>query len=214
MKIELIHIFKTIKSRSVLQNINMAFAPGKIYGLQGVNGSGKTMLLRLISGLVRPSKGQILIDGRELGKEIEFPSKMGILIENPAFIGTYSAFENIKLLSAVSHRISDEEIKDAIALVGLDPDDRLPYKKFSLGMKQRLGICGATFEKPELLLLDEPTNTLDSDGVTLMHDIIHRNSHENEIMIIASHDAAFLSGVAHCLITMSNGRVVSVEDLK
>lgn len=214
MKVEVSHVYKTIKSRPVLRDVNMTFSPGKIYGLQGINGSGKTMLLRLISGLVRPSKGQILIDGKELGKRIEFPKSMGLLIENPAFIGAYSAFENIKLLSSVSQRVSDEDIREAIVMVGLDPDDHLPYKKFSLGMRQRLGICGAIFEKPELLLLDEPTNALDSDGVALMHDIIRSNSHEKQIMIIASHDAAFLSGVVHCLITMSNGCIVSVEDLK
>ena len=188
MKVEVSHVYKTIKSRPVLRDVNMTFSPGKIYGLQGINGSGKTMLLRLISGLVRPSKGQILIDGKELGKRIEFPKSMGLLIENPAFIGAYSAFENIKLLSSISQRVSDEDIREAIVMVGLDPDDRLPYKKFSLGMKQRLGIAISLLGNPDFLILDEPINGLDPEGVYEIRKMLETlNRQYGTTIMIASH---------------------------
>lgn len=141
MKIKIESVTKRIKRNTVLQNINLTFNAGKIYGLQGVNGSGKTMLLRLISGLIKPTEGKVIIDNQVLGSGLDFPKKMGLLIEGPAFLNDYSAFNNIKLICSLSNIVSDSEICDALTTVGLDPKDKKPYKNFSLGMKQKLGIC-------------------------------------------------------------------------
>lgn len=160
MKIKISGLSKSIKGNKVLDNISMELESGNIYGLQGKNGSGKTMLMRVICGLVYPERGEINIDGKILGKDISFPQSVGVLIENPSFLSNYTAFENLKLLAAIKGEIKDDEIKKAIMDVGLNPQDRKKYKKFSLGMKQRLGIACAIMEHPDLIILDEPFNAL------------------------------------------------------
>ena len=146
MKIEIEHVSKKIKDALVLDDVCMTLESGNIYGFQGVNGSGKTMLMRAVSGLMYPTSGTISIDGKVLGKNMAFPEKIGMLIENPAFIGNYTGFKNLKVLASIQNRIGDEQIRKALKDIGLDPDDKRTYRKYSLGMKQKLGIAAAVME--------------------------------------------------------------------
>ena len=168
MTITLKNVTKTIGGNTVADSVNLTLKSGTVYGLCGYNGCGKTMLMRLISGLILPTKGDIFFDEKKLGKDIDFPENMGILIENPAFLGGLSGFDNLKLLASIKGKITDDIIKKTISRVGLDPDDKKKYRKYSLGMKQRLGIASAIMEAPELIILDEPTNALDSSGVEIV----------------------------------------------
>ena len=141
MNITVKGVTKTIRGNTVADNINLELKSGTIYGLCGYNGCGKTMLMRLIAGLILPSKGEVIIDGKVLGRETDFPESMGILIENPSFLGSLNGFENLKLLASIKRLIQDDLIKHSIRRVGLNPDDKKHYRKYSLGMKQRLGIA-------------------------------------------------------------------------
>ena len=154
------NVSKTIRGNTVTDNVSAIFESGRIIGLKGVNGSGKTMLMRLIAGLISPTDGRKLIDGEELGKDITFPRSIGILIENPAFLDSYSGFKNLQLLASIKDEISDGDIRTAIEKVKLDPDSKKKYRKYSLGMKQRLGIAAAVMERPDVVILDEPTKKI------------------------------------------------------
>ena len=168
VKIEVKDISKKLHGNMILKNVSLTMEPGKIYGFRGRNGSGKTMLFRAICGLMRTDRGEITIDGKRIGSEISFPPSVGILIENPAFLEHYTAFENLSMIASINNIVGKERIREVIETVGLNPDDARKVKRFSLGMKQRLGIAQAILEKPELLLLDEPTNALDREGVAIL----------------------------------------------
>lgn len=208
MKIKISELSKSIKGNKVLDNISMELESGNIYGLQGKNGSGKTMLMRAICGLVYPGSGEINIDGKILGKDISFPQSVGVLIENPSFLSNYTAFENLKLLAAIKGKIKDDEIKKAIMDVGLNPQDRKKYKKFSLGMKQRLGIACAIMEHPDLIILDEPFNALDQTGIELIRNLIVKFKHEGALVILACHDRDELENLSDEIFVMAEGRMV------
>lgn len=167
MYIEIKNLTKKIKNSTVLDNINLRFTGGNIYGLKGKNGSGKTMLLRIICGLILPTQGTVDINGDILGRDISFPKSIGVLIENPSFVPGYTGFRNLKILAEIHGKIDDRTIKDYISLVGLNPEDKKKYRKYSLGMKQRLGIACAIMENPDIVLLDEPINALDEKGVQI-----------------------------------------------
>jgi len=149
---------KTIGRAQILDNVNMELEGGKIYGFKGKNGSGKTMLMRAICGLILPTFGRVLIDGEEIGKDRSFPKSVGALLENPAFLNGYTGFKNLKMIADIKGIIGDEEIKEILTRVGLDPEDKRTYKKYSLGMKQKLGIAAAVMEKSDIIILDEPIN--------------------------------------------------------
>ena len=166
------NLSKTIKKNVVIQDISMELQSGTVYGFKGINGSGKTMLMRLICGLIRPTQGEVSINGKVLGKDLSFPESVGVFLENPAFLGSYSGFQNLKLLASIKSVADDEAIRSALSRVGLRPDDHKKYRKYSLGMKQRLGIAAAIMEKPDIVILDEPTNSLDADGVNLVKSVI------------------------------------------
>ena len=166
-EIVLDHVTKKIRGSTVVDDISISFAPGVISGLKGVNGSGKTMLMRLVSGLIYPTSGEVRIDGKVLGHGITFPESIGVLIENPAFLGNYSGYENLEMLSSIRGLIDAARIHEVLETVGLSENANKKYKKYSLGMKQRLGIAAAIMEKPDILVLDEPTNALDDSGVSL-----------------------------------------------
>ena len=172
MEIVLNNVKKTIKKATVIDGISAKWTGGKVYGLCGYNGCGKTMLMRLVAGLIRPTEGSVIIDGKELGKDIDFPESIGLMIENPAFLDHYTAMQNLQLVASLKKKATREDCIDALNRVNLDPNDLRTFKKFSLGMKQRLGIAAAIFEKPDLILLDEPTNALDADGTELAAKII------------------------------------------
>ena len=153
MVIKLTNVSKVIKKAKVLDNVNLELTSGKVYGLKGKNGSGKTMLMRVICGLISATEGTVEIDGKILGKDMTFPDSVGVLIENPAFIGNYTGFKNLKVLASIQNRVDDEHIREVIRQVGLDPDDKRTYRKYSLGMKQKLGIAAAYMENPDLSYL-------------------------------------------------------------
>lgn len=209
MKIIVDHVSKIIKGIDILTDISMVLTSGHIVGFQGVNGSGKTMLMRLISGLIRPTNGTVSIDGKILGKDISFPPSIGTLIENPAFLDGYSGFENLRILASIHNRITPEDIKATISAVGLDPESRKAYRKYSLGMKQRLGIAAAVMEHPELILLDEPTNALDVDGVAMVKKIIQKGKDRGALIILCCHDPEVLNALADEIYHIQEGKLAS-----
>lgn len=200
------NLSKTIKNNKILDNVNLTFESGHVYGLVGRNGSGKTMLLRAICGLIFPDSGKVIIDGKQLHKDISFPESCGIIIENTDLLPNFSAFDNLKMLSEIKNTANDNMIKSAIKSVGLDPDSKKKVKTFSLGMKQRLSIAQALFEDPDILLLDEPTNALDEDGVNDVRRILLKQKKKNKLIIIASHNKEDISLLSDTVISVSNGR--------
>lgn len=212
IQIEIKNVTKIIKHNTVIDNVSLTVNSGKITGLKGVNGSGKTMLMRLISGLILPTSGEIIIDGETLGKDITFPRSIGTLIENPAFLDNYSGFQNLKLLASIQGKISDEEIREAIIDVELNPDDKKKFRKYSLGMKQRLGIAAAVMEHPDIIILDEPTNALDSDGVQMVKRILQKEKERGALILISCHDLDILKELSDVIYLMNVGRLSSYAD--
>ena len=210
MKITIYHLTKNIKSDCILDDVNMELESGKIYGLQGKNGSGKTMLLRAISGLIYGTKGNIEIDGKSLGKDIAFPQSIGILIDYPAFLNEYSGYANLKmLLSIQKKKVAIEEVLES---VGLDPYDKRKFRKYSLGMKQRLGIACAIMEEPEILLLDEPFNALDEAGQQQVAEIILKMKEKGCLIVLTSHDKEELEKLSDEIYMVEKGKFVKKEE--
>lgn len=198
---------KSFKSAEVLKNINLTLESGKVIGLKGKNGSGKTMLMRAISGLILPTSGKVYINDKELGRHISFPPSIGILIENPSFISNYTGFKNLKILASIQNRIRDDEIRDAIRKVGLDPDDKRTFKKYSLGMKQRLGIAAAIMERPDIVILDEPINALDEAGAGLIKGLLDELKANGSLIIIACHDTEELNYLSDEIYEIYDGEI-------
>lgn len=209
--IEITDLVKDIKGKRIIDHVTLHLESGKITGLKGVNGSGKTMLMRLVCGLITPTSGSIVINGKRLGKDITFPESVGILIENPAFLDAYSGFDNLKLLASIKHSVGPEEIRQTIARVGLDPDDKKKYRKYSLGMKQRLGIAAAVMEEPDIIILDEPTNALDSDGVAMLKEILHDQRERGALVLISCHDLPTLQELSDEIYLMESGALRPYE---
>ena len=208
MKIEITNLKKVIKGATVLDDINYTFTGGRIYGLCGKNGCGKTMLMRLIAGLIYPSSGTIRIKDKVLGKDISFPESVGMLIENPSFLNDYTGKQNLDMLAGLQKNVDKAEVRRVLEQVGLDPDDKRKFYKYSLGMRQRLGIAAAIMGSPELILLDEPINAIYTDGVQEIRAIIRGLSAENRIIIVASHDKSEMDYLADEKIYMSEGRLI------
>lgn len=214
MNIEIKHVTKVIKKTKVIDNVNFTFEGGKIYGLSGKNGCGKTMLMRLISGLIYPTDGEIVIDGKILGKDCSFPESIGLLIENPAFLDEYTAYENLKMLNGIGGKKIDKEgIAQLLNSVGLDPLDNRKYYKFSLGMRQRLGIAAAIMGDPDIILLDEPINAIDAEGVSDIRDLIRGLRDEGRVIIIACHDKEEMEYMADEIIYLKSGKIVKGDEV-
>ena len=206
--IQLQNVSKKIKTNPVLNNMSYTFEEGKVYGLYGRNGSGKTMLLRAVSGLIRLDSGSIYVDGKKLHEEISFPDNTGIVIENMELLPRFSARQNLKILAKIRNKADDRSITEALKRVGLDPDSTLKVKKFSLGMKQRLNIAQAIFEKQKLILLDEPTNALDEKGVGLIYDIIREEREKGAVIVIATHHKEDLEELCDVVLKIDEGKIV------
>ncbi|MDD7403788.1 MAG: ATP-binding cassette domain-containing protein [Butyribacter sp.] len=211
MKIEIQGLEKKIKGNLVLKDINLELTGGTIYGLQGKNGCGKTMLMRTIAGLILPTKGRVVINGKELHKDISIPESIGILIENPSFLADYSGFDNLKMLAMLQGNVSDEEIKELLVQVGLESAGKKKYGKYSLGMKQRLGVAAAIMGKPEIILLDEPINAIDGEGVEEIRKVIRSLCSDERIIIVACHDKEEMALLADEIIQMREGVIISEE---
>lgn len=207
MYIEIENLSKKINGASVLENISVRFEQGMVYGLKGPNGSGKTMLMRAICGLITPSAGHVSLNGEILGKDISFPESIGILIENPGFISNYSGFKNLEILASIQNKIGAEAIQGILTLVGLDSADKKKYRKYSLGMKQKLGIAAAVMENPDILLLDEPLNALDDKGVDTVRRIIRQARENGKIIILTCHDYSELQALSDEIFVMEKGRI-------
>lgn len=203
--VEIKNYCKSIKSRPILNNVSYNFEYGKIYGLYGHNGSGKTMLLRAIAGLLVPDSGSVVIDGKVLHKDMSFPPSIGIVIENMNLLPQYNAFDNLKILGKIKKTATDEDITTALERVGLKSD--LKVKKFSLGMKQRLNIAQAVFEKQKIILLDEPTNALDNDGVQLIYKLLKEEKERGALVVITTHHKEDLEEICDVVLEMTEGEM-------
>ncbi len=203
-------VTKTYKNKKVLNNVSVSFEKGKIHGIIGRNGSGKTVLIKTICGLVRPDKGRVVVNNKVIGKDADFPENVGVIIEAPGFLPSLSAFKNLDYLASLRGVIGREEIRNAISLVGLDPDDKKHVGKYSLGMKQRLGLAQAIMENPEILVLDEPMNGLDKDGVSEMRDLLLRFKEEGKTILIVSHSAEDIQMLCDTVHEMDKGELSAI----
>lgn len=187
--IEVINVSKSFKYDTIIKNLSFSFYGGNIYGLVGSNGSGKTVFMKILSGFLKPTSGVVKYNGQELYSQIEFPSSMGILIENPAMLDYLTGFENLKMLASINKSVDDDEIKKLMRMLDLDPDSKKTVEKYSLGMKQKIGIIQAIMEKPQVIILDEPTNSLDKKSIKILIDYFKLLKSNNSIIIISSHQS-------------------------
>ncbi|MFC4710350.1 ABC transporter ATP-binding protein [Enterococcus eurekensis] len=208
MKIIIDDVSKNIKKLPIITNVSLHLESGKIYGLRGKNGAGKTMLLRLICGLVLPTSGKITIDNLELGKDLSFPDSLGILIENPGLITNYSGIKNLMTLASIKDEIDQHTIIDLMNYFDLDPNDNKKVKNYSLGMKQKIGIISAVMENPKIILLDEPLNGLDEESTQKVLDLLTNRKEKGALIIVASHDKEELDFLADEIIEMKTGKVL------
>ena len=207
--IDIKNVNLTLQKNPILKNINVHFERGQIHGLIGRNGSGKTMLLKCICGFVKPNTGEIIVDNKRIGKDCDFPKNVGIIIETPGFIPYYSGYKNLKLLADLRGNISRDDIRRTMEQVGLDPDLKRHVRKYSLGMRQRLGLAQAIMENPDLLILDEPMNGLDKDGVKDMRQYLLDLKARGKTILIASHSAEDIDVLCDTVCEMDKG-VLSV----
>ena len=196
-----------LNKRQILNNISLELHSGKIYGLVGNNGCGKTMLMKCICGFVHPTGGQIQADGKVIGKDVDYLPDVGIILETPGFIGYYSGLQNLKVLAGINHKIGQEQIRDAMRRVGLDSDLKLAVKKYSLGMRQRLGLAQAIMENPSVLILDEPMNGLDRKGVEEVRRILLDLKALDKLLLIASHSAEDIKILCDKVFEMDSGKI-------
>lgn len=200
----------TLGKTQILKSITVSFEEGKIHGLIGRNGSGKTMLMKCICGFIKTTSGEIIVDGKKIGKDVDFPKDMGIIIETPGFIPYYSGYKNLKLLAGLNNKIGKDEIKKSMQQVGLDPALKRHVKKYSLGMRQRLGLAQAIMENPKILVLDEPFNGLDKDGVKDMREYLIGYKKQGKTILICSHSAEDISVLCDTVHEMDKGFISKV----
>ena len=203
------NVRKIFKEQHALDAVSVEFEKGLVHGIIGRNGSGKTVLFKCICGLMNPSSGCITVNGKVIGKDIDVPESVGIIIEAPGFLPQYSGFKNLKLLASLSNKISNQTIRNAIKTVGLNPDSKKHVGQYSLGMRQRLGIAQAIMEDPDLLILDEPMNGLDNDGVQDMRKLFLSLKEQGKTLLIASHSREDIEVLCDHVYEMDKGRLVT-----
>lgn len=211
MKVELKNVSKRLNDVTVLEDISLTLESGTIYGLKGKNGCGKTMLMRMMAGLIYPTSGTVSIDGEILHKDIATPRSIGILIENPAFLPGYTGQRNLELLAGLTEKADRTQIAKTMSRVGLDPNDKRTYRKYSLGMKQRLGIACALMECPDLILLDEPINAIDEKGVPKIWEALQEEKQRGALIVLACHDTEELTSLADQIITIEEGKICGIS---
>ena len=210
-RINVVNYSKIIKGRVILEDVNLSLESGRIYGLKGVNGSGKTMLLRALCGLIYPTSGYVEVDGEKLRKNISFPRSVGALIESPAFLDNFTGYKNLEMIASLKEIASRQDIEDALTEVGLDPHDARTYKKYSLGMKQMLGLACCFMEKPDIILLDEPFNALDEESVEKIKKIMIRHKERGALIVLACHDGQSLVSLSDEIYNVVEGRVTKAD---
>jgi len=203
-----------LNKTEILKYVTVQFDKGMIHGLIGRNGSGKTMLMKCICGFVRPTSGTVQVAGKQIGKDCDFPESVGIIIETPGFIPYYSGFRNLKLLADLNKRIGKEEIRRTMLKVGLDPELKRHVRKYSLGMRQRLGLAQAIMENPDLLILDEPMNGLDKEGVADMRKYLLDLKAQGKTILIASHSAEDIDILCDTVCEMDKGVLSVIRGMK
>lgn len=209
IKIERVN--KIFGETTVLSNVNANFESGKIHGIIGRNGSGKTMLMKCICGFVPITSGSIYINGKEMKKNFDTPDNVGVIIETPGFLPSYNAYKNLKFLADISGKASKKQIFDVINQVGLDPKSKKIVGKYSLGMRQRLGLAQAIMENPDILILDEPMNGLDKDGVSDMREYLLKQKEQGKTILIASHAAEDIEILCDSVCEMDKGVLTTLK---
>lgn len=212
MNISIEHFTKKIRGVAVLDDVSLELQGGYIYGLQGKNGCGKTMLMRAIAGLIRPTSGEIYINGKKLHRDMTLSESLGILLENPSFLPEYSGYKNLRMLAGLQGGVSGEEIRNLLQEVGLGDAGSKKFGKYSLGMKQRLGVAAAIMGKPEIIMLDEPINAIDGEGVEQMRQLILSLKDPGRIIIVACHDKEEMELLADKVVYLRDGKVASVDE--
>lgn len=208
MKLEVKNISKSIKDKIILDGIDLTLEGGRVYGFVGRNGCGKTMLFRAISGLMNVDVGEIVWDGKKLHEDITILPNLGLVLENAGLYPEFSGFKNLEMLAKLKKIADKDMIKTAIERVGLDPKDKRPIRKYSLGMKQRIVLAQAIMERPEVLMLDEPTNALDEEGIDRIRRIVKEEKERGALVLLASHNKEDISILADEVFYMKDGRLV------
>lgn len=211
--IEIKNMSKSFKSHKVLNDINISIEKGSVCGFVGLNGSGKTLLMKVIAGFLKPDCGTVLVQGKEVGKEVDFPEDIGVIIETPSFMPYISGYKNLYDLYSIKGIPDKEKIRKTMQLVGLDPDNKKFVFKYSLGMRQRLGIAQAIMEEQSLLILDEPMNGLDKKGVEEMRTLFLRLKEAGRTIVIASHNQADIDYLCDKVYELDNGNIIDVRSL-
>jgi ABC-2 type transport system ATP-binding protein len=204
-------VSKSFGETEVLHEVSHDFEGGKIHGIVGNNGSGKTVLMKCICGFLLPTKGRIFVYDKQIGRDMDFPEDAGIIIETPGFLPNLTGKKNLELLASLRRRIEREAIRQAIIRVGLDPDMEKPVGKYSLGMRQRLGIAQAIMENPSLLILDEPFNGLDKVAVVQMRSLIRELREQGKTIILASHNQQDIEQLCDTVCEMDAGSLTVVK---
>ena len=213
MELKAENISKKIRGKVILDNIDLTLTSGNVYGFVGRNGSGKTMLFRALSGLMKIDTGIIYLDDRILGKDFSVLPSLGMIIENTGMYPEYTGFTNLKILAGIKKIIGKEKIKETLNRVGLLPDDKRTVRKYSLGLKQRLAIAQAIMEKPDIIMLDEPTNGLDEKGVQLIREIIAQEKERGALILLASHSAEDIKLLSDEVFHISEGKIINKEEM-
>ena len=201
------NLYRSFGREEILHGIDHEFEAGRIHGIVGNNGSGKTVLMKCICGFLRPDKGQVTVNGQAVGKDVDFPDSCGVIIETPGFLPRLSGMQNLKILASLRKLAGTGEIRTAMERVGLDPDMKKPVAKYSLGMRQRLGIAQAIMEDPKVLILDEPFNGLDRAGVKDMRALLHTLNDEGKTILLSSHNQADIDELCETVCEMDGGRM-------
>lgn len=208
--INLVNVTKSFNGNKIIDDISIKLSKGQIYGIVGRNGTGKTVLLKIITGFIRPDNGYVEINNQKLGKDIDFPVNCGVLIENPGFISNKTGYDNLKLLADINKVIDYEKIRDMMIDYELDPNDKKKVKQYSLGMKQKLGLIQAFMEEPEIIILDEPTNALDDVYVYKVRDYL-KSIKEQRIIVITSHNQDDIEILCDQVYSLKNGKLNKIK---
>ena len=203
--IEVQNVVKRFRDQVVLKNVSISFEKGQIHGIVGRNGSGKTVLFKCICGLMHPEEGVILVNGKRVGRDVDMPEDIGAIIEAPGFLPNYSGYKNLRFLANIRRKIGKEEILNVLKTVGLDPESRKHVGKYSLGMRQRLGIAQAIMEDPEILILDEPMNGLDNAGVQDIRALLLELKAQGKTILLASHNQEDIAALCDTVHEMDGG---------